>query len=520
MPEEALSMRKIREVLRLSALGLAQHQIARSCSIVQSTVHKYLKLAEAAQIGWPLPENLTDRQLDQLLFGKRPTPPSRRSHPAPDFPAIRKELETHKDLTLELVWREYKQAQPDGYRYSRFCGLYREWCGSQKLTLRQQHNPGEKLFVDYAGSTIPIHDRETGEIHPASLFVAAMGFSSYTFAEATRSQELPCWIASHLHAFEYFDGLPSIVTPDNLKSGVHKACRYDPDLNPTYNDMAAHYGVAVLPARPRKPRDKAVVENAVQVVQRWIVAALRKRTFFGLDELNLAIAELLIALNNKPFRKREGTRASQFAAFDKPALRPLPAECYELGQWRKVKVDLDYHVSPDGHFYSVPYRLTGKQVDIRLTATAIEIFHEGLRVASHARSYVRGRATTLTEHQPKAHQQYLEWTPSRLLNWADSAGPHIAELFRQILATKPHPEVGYRCCLGLVRLGDKYTIARLEPAAARALHFGVYSLARVASILKNHLENQPLPDTAQTATAPPTLEHSNIRGAAYFNSIQ
>jgi transposase len=284
--------------------------------------------------------------------------------------------------------------------------------------------------------------------------------------------------------------------------------------------MAAHYGVAVLPARPRKPRDKAVVENAVQVVQRWIVAALRKRTFFGLDELNLAIAELLIALNNKPFRKREGTRASQFAAFDKPALRSLPTERYELGQWRKAKVDLDYHVSPDGHFYSVPYRLTGKQVDIRVTATAVEIFHEGLRVASHARSYVRGRATTLTEHQPKAHRQYLEWTPSRLLNWADSAGPHTAELFRQILATKPHPEVGYRCCLGLVRLGDKYTIARLEAAAARALHYAAYSLARVESILNHHLENEPLPDTAQTATAPPVLEHSNIRGAAYFNSIQ
>ena len=520
MPEEALSMRKIREVLRLSALGLAQHQIARSCSIVQSTVHKYLKLAEAAQIGWPLPENLTDRQLDQLLFGKRPTPPSRRSHLAPDFPAIRKELEVHKDLTLELVWREYRQAQPEGYRYSRFCELYREWCGAQKLTLRQQHNPGEKLFVDYAGATIPIQNRETGEIHPASLFVAALGYSSYTFAEATWSQALPCWISSHIHAFEYFGGLPSIVTPDNLKSGVHKACRYEPDLNPTYNDMAAHYQVAVLPARPRKPRDKAVVENAVQLVQRWIVAALRKRTFFSLDELNLAIAELLIALNHKPFRKREGTRASQFAAFDKPALRPLPAERYEIGEWRKLKVDLDYHVSFDGHFYSVPYQLTGKQVDIRLTATAIEVFQQGLRVASHARSFLRDRATTLAEHQPKAHRQYLEWTPSRLLNWAGSAGPHTAELFRQILATKPHPEVGYRCCLGLVRLGQKYSIARLEAAAARALHYGAYSLARVESILKHRLESEPLPDSAQATPAPQILEHSNLRGAEYFNSLQ
>ena len=520
MPEKALSMRKIREVLRLSALGLAQHQIARSCSIVQSTVHKYLKLAEAAQIRWPLPEDLTDRQLDELLFGKRPAPPSRRSHPAPDFPAIRKELENDRNLTLELVWREYKQAQPDGYRYSRFCDLYREWCGAQKLTLRQQHNPGEKLFVDYAGATIPIQNRKTGEVHQASIFVAALGYSSYTFAEATWSQELPCWIASHIHAFEYFGGRPSIVTPDNLKSGVHKACRYEPDLNPTYNDMASHYQVAVVPARPRKPRDKAVVENAVQVVQRWIVAALRNRTFFGLDELNLAIAELLIALNNKPFRKREGTRASQFAAFDKPALRPLPAERYEIGEWRKQKVDLDYHVSPDGHFYSGPYQRTGKYVDIRLTATAIEIFHEGLRVASHARSHLADRATTLAEHRPKAHRQFLEWTPLRLLYWADSAGPHTAELFRQILTAKPHPEVGYRCCLGMVRLGEKHTIARLEAAAARALHYGAYSLARIKSILENHLENEPLTGSTASAPALHILEHANIRGAAYFNFIQ
>jgi transposase len=516
LPEKALSMRKIREVLRLSALGLAQHQIARSCSIVQSTVHKYLKLAEAAQIRWPLPENLTDRQLDELLFGQRPEPTSRRIHPAPDFAAIHKDLETHKDLTLELAWREYKQAHPEGYRYSRFCDLYREWCGSRKLTLRQQHSPGEKLFVDYAGCTIPIHNRETGEIHQAAIFVAAFGFSSYTFAEATWSQDLSCWISSHIRAFEYFGGLPAIVTPDNAKTGVTKPCRYEPDLNPTYNDMATFYNVAVIPARPRKPRDKAVVENAVQVVQRWIVAALRKRTFFSLQELNLAIAELLIRLNNKPFRKREGTRASQFAACDKPALRPLPAERYELGEWRKLKVDLDYHVPAGGHFYSVPYRLVGQQVEIRLTASAVEVFHEGLRVASHARSFIPDRATTLSEHQPKAHRQYLEWTPSRLLGWAAGAGPCTAELFRRILAAKPHPEAGYRCCLGLVRLGEKHSLTRLEAAAARALHFGAYSFSSVESILNHHLESQPLPP--QTLSPPPALLHSNIRGAAYFDS--
>jgi transposase len=520
LPEKALSMRKVREILRLSALGLAQHQIARSCSIVQSTVHKYLKLAEAAQLGWPLPENLSDRQLDELLFGQRPAPPSRRIHPTPDFTAIHKELETHKDLTLELIWEEYKQTQPDGcYRYSRFCDLYREWCRAQKLTLRQQHAPGERLFVDYAGATIPIHNRQTGEVHQAALFVAAMGFSSYTFAEVTWSQDLACWIGSHIRAFEYFGGLPSIVTPDNPKTGVTKACRYEPDLNPTYNDMATYYNVAVLPARPRKPRDKAVVENAVQVVQRWIVAALRKRTFFSLEEANQAAAELLVRLNNKPFRKREGTRASQFAAFDKPALRPLPAERYEVGQWHQLKVDLDYHVTAGGHFYSVPYRLVGQTVAVRLTASAVEVFHEGLRVASHARNFAADRTTTTTlaEHQPKSHRQYLEWTPSRLLAWADAAGPNTAELFRQILATKPHPEVGYRSCLGLVRLGEKHSTARLEAAAARALYFGAYSFASVESILNHHLEDQPLPLAATQFPPPTAMLHANIRGAAYFD---
>jgi transposase len=413
------------------------------------------------------------------------------------------------------LWQEYKQGNASGYRYSRFCDLYREWARAQNLTLRQQHQPGERMFVDYAGAGIPIHNRDTGEIHQATIFVAALGVSSYTFAEATWSQELPCWIGSHIRALEYFGGLPMLVVPDNLKTGVTKACRYEPDLNPTYSEMAAHYGVAVLPARPRKPRDKAKAENAVQVVQRWIVAALRKHTFFSLGEVNQAIRELLVRLNHKPFRKREGTRASLYAALDQPALRPLPAERYEIGQWRKLKVELDYHVPAEGHFYSVPYQLAGQQVDIRLTAATVEIFHRGLRVASHARSFVADQATTIAEHRPKAHQQYLEWTPSRLLSWADAAGPNTAELFRQILAAKPHPEMGYRSCLGLVRLAGKHTSERLEAAAARALHFRAYSLHSVQSILDHHLENQPLP---VSETPPSAMLHDNIRGAAYFDS--
>jgi len=512
-------MRKIREVLRLSALGLNQHQIASSCSIVQSTVHKYLKLAEAAQVSWPLPEDLDNHKLDQLLFGKRTAPPSRRIHPPPDFAAIHKDLEGHKDLTLELLWQEYKEADPGGYRYSRFCDLYREWSRNQSFTLRQEHNPGEKLFVDYAGATIPIHDRQTGAIHETAIFVAALGFSSYAFAEATWSRDLPCWIGSHMRAFEYLGGLPRLVVPDNPKTGVTRACRYEPDLNPTYSDMAAHYGVAVLPARPRKARDKAKVENAVQLVQRWIVAALRKRTFFSLPELNQSIGELLAVLNAKPFRKREGTRAGLFAAFDKPALRPLPAERFEMGVWRKVKVELDYHVPAEGHFYSVPYQLVGQKVDLRLTPATVEIFHDGLRMASHARSFAPTPSLiTIPEHRPKAHQRYLEWTPSRLLSWAEATGPNTAQLFQQILAAKPHPEMGYRACLGLVRLGGKHGLERLEAAAARALHFGAYSIASIESILRHRLEGEPLPGVAANSQ-PAIAVHANIRGAAYFEAI-
>ena len=512
-------MRKIREVLRLAAMGLAQHQIAASCSIVQSTVHKYLKLAEAAKIAWPLPADLNDRKLDELLFGRRCSPPSRRIHPPLDFATIGKELQNNKNVTLELLWQEYKTAEPDGYGYSRFCDLYRQWRRTQDFTLRQQHNPGEKLFVDYAGATVPIHNRDTGEVHQAAVFVATLGFSNYTFAEATWSQQSACWIGSHIRAFEFFGGLPRVVVPDNTKTGVTKACRYEPDLNPTYNDLAAHYGVAVMPARPRKPRDKAKVENAVQVVQRWIVAALRKRKFFSLAEVNEAIAELLTRLNDRPFRKREGTRASLFVAFDKPALQPLPAERFEIGHWRNLKVELDYHVLADGHFYSVPHQLVGQQVDIRTTAATVEIFHDGLRVASHARSLASQPANiTLPEHRPKAHQQYLEWTPSRLLSWAEAAGPHIAGLFRHILATKPHPEMGYRTCLGLMRLSGKYSVERLEAAAARALHFHAYSLASVESILHHHLETQPIPETVGIPSA--IVVHDNIRGATYFDSLQ
>ena len=367
-------------------------------------------------------------------------------------------------MTLQLIWEEYRDANQDGYGYSRFCELYQCWRRKLDVVLRQEHKAGEKAFVDWAGATMPIYDRDTGKVWQASLFVAALGASSYTWAEATRDQQMESWLLAHMHALEYWGGVPLLVVPDNTRTGVSKACRYDPDVNPTYRNLAAHYGFGVLPARPYKPRDKAVVEVAVQVAQRWIVAALRHRKFFSLADANQAIGELLHRLNHRPFRKRDGSRASVFEALDKPALQPLPSERFEISEWSRARVNIDYHVAFDGNFYSVPYNLVHEVVEIRSTAATVEILHNSGRVASHVRSRGRGKAVTNHEHRPKSHQAHLEWPPSRMVQWAEKIGPHTARLFEKILADQPHPEMGYRGCLGIIRLAEKYSHERMEAA--------------------------------------------------------
>ena len=384
-------MRRIKEVLRLRyELGLGQRQIARSCSIGQSTVFDYLKRAEAAGLRWPLPDDWDDERLERSLFayGQHEQPSLQR--PQPDFESIHEQLKRHSNLTLALLWEEYRQARPDGYRYSRFCELYQRWRRKQEVVLRQEHKAGEKLFVDWAGDTIPIHDPRGGPMQQAHLFVAVMGASSYSYAEATPDEQLASWIGAHVRAFEFYQGTPKLVVPDNARTGVTKACRYDPDLNPTYQEMAMHYGIGVVPARPYKPRDKAKVESGVQLAERWIIAALRHRKFFSIEELNQAIRELRDRINQRPFRKREGCRASQFVALDKPALNPLPAEPFDLSQWSRARVNIDYHIAFDTNYYSVPYNLVHEVVEVRSTPTTIEIFHKGQRVTSHLRA--RGHA--------------------------------------------------------------------------------------------------------------------------------
>jgi transposase len=507
-------VRNTKELLRLHFLGLKQHQIARSCAIAQSTVSAYLKAAEAAGIRWPDIADWEDARIEQALFPSPAASPPRPQHPPPDFAAIHRELQSNRHVTLQLLWQEYRETNPEGYRYSRFCELYSRWRNRQDVVLRQQHRAGEKLFVDYAGDTIPVHDGGGAEPRQAAVFVAVLGASSYTYAEATWTQSLPDWIGAHIRTFEFMNGVPEIVVPDNLKSGVTKPCLYEPQLNRTYQEMAAHYGVAVVPARPRKPRDKAKAECGVLLVERWIMAALRKHRFHSLTELNQAIAGLVERLNNRPFRKREGTRTTQFEALDKPALQPLPAERYEFGQWRTARVNIDYHIEVERHYYSVPYQLTGQEVEVRASAATVEIFHRGVRVASHPRSTTPHQATTTADHRPKAHQRHLEWTPSRLVEWAQTVGPATAELFENIMAAKPHPEMGYRSCLGVMRLGKQHSPERLEAACRRAVALRACSYQSVKSILARGLDRLPVQTPAVERRS---VDHPNIRGAGYFD---
>lgn len=503
-------MRKIRDVLRLRlGEGLSLRQTALSLSMPLTTVAECVKRARAAGISWPL--ELDDDALERLLFHV-PTP-TRAAHLEPDFALVQRELR-QKGVTLQLLWLEYRETHHDGYGYSQFCHLYRTWRRQRDVVMRQDHKAGEKLFVDFPGLTIPIYDeRDLTLSYRAELFVAVLGASNYLFAEALRSQALEHWVGAHVSAFEFFGGCPEIVVPDNLRSGVTKANRYEPDLNATYQEMATHYGVAIIPARPYKPRDKAKVEVGVQVVERWIIAALRKRRFTSLSQLNETILDLVEAVNQKPFKKLEGSRSSHFAEIDFPALRPLPEERYEFALWRGAKVNIDYHVEVERHYYSVPYQLAGQVVEVRLTSSTVEVFFKHQRVASHLRNYQKGRHATESAHMPDSHRRYLEWSPSRIVAWAQKNGPETAAFVDALMASRPHPEQGFRSALGIMRLAKKYGPARVEAACERALHVKSFSYKSVASILQHGLDQQPL-RTGITRAHP---AHSNIRGPNYYH---
>lgn len=513
MAAQRLSMRKIKEVLRLRAQGLSDRAISRSLKIPRTTVRRYRRRAERARVEWPLPEGLTESALEARLFPPSPAVGGNK-RPAPDWSYVHREM-GRRGVTLQLLWLEYKAEHPEGYQYSRFCDLYREWKGTLDPVLRQEHRAGKKVFVDYAGQTVPVVNPETGEVSEVQVFVGVLGASSFTFAEATWSQSLPDWIGSHVRMVEYFQGVSEMTIPDNLGSGVAKACRYEPDVNPTYQEWATHYGTAVLPTRPRAPRDKAKVEAGVQMAERWILAPLRNHTFFSLAELNREIRRLREELNDRPFQKLDGSRRSLFESLERPALKPLPTERYEYAEWRKARVNIDYHIAVENHFYSVPHRFVRKQVEVRLAASTLEVFHDGQRVAAHARSHRRGGFTTDPSHRPKAHREHLEWPPSRLIRWAEKTGPHTASVITRLLEDKPHPEQGYRPCLGILRLGERYSKERLEAACRRALTIGGISYRSIKSILEHDLDRLPL---EEQATLELPQRHENVRGPEYYST--
>ena len=512
MTTERLLMRQVREILRLKYEQRLPHRaIARACGVGLGTVSEYCRRAHQAGLTWPVPEDWDDGQLEGRLF-QRVGDVVGVPRPRPDMAWIHQELK-RPGVTLLRLWLEYLERQPAGYRYSQFCRHYQRWARTLAPTMRQIHRAGEKVFVDFSGKKPTLIDTATGEITTVELFVGALGASSYVYAEACSSQALASWISAHVRMLEYFQGCPAIFVPDNLRSGVTQACRYEPIINRTYLECAQFYGAAVVPARAGHARDKAVVEANVLVAQRWILAALRHQRFFSLAELNAAIGELLVVLNSRPLKKLGVSRRALFEPLDRPALRPLPATRYELAEWRDATVNIDYHVAVDHHYYSVPYQLVHQRVEVRLSATIVELFLKGRRVASHRRLWSRGQYATDPAHMPHAHRAHAEWTPSRLIAWGETTGSATAALIAAILATKPHPEQGYRACLGIMRLGKAAGAARLEAACARALALEAPSYRTVQNILASGVDRVPAAPPPEPATLP---SHPNIRGRAYY----
>jgi transposase len=506
-----MGMRTVREVLRLGLVcRVGSRDIGRSLRISHFSAQKYLRSAREAGLDWEKIGALSDAALERLVRG---APLRTATKPWPDYAYVHREMKK-KGVTLELLWQEYKETHPDGYQETQFREYYHAFTKTLRLSLRQTHKAGATLFVDYAGHTVPIHDRHTGTVRQAQIFVAVLGASNYTFAEATADQGLESWIGSHVRAFDYFGGVTEKIVSDNLKAGVTSPCRYEPEINRTYADMIAHYGTVVIPARVRHPKDKAKAEAGVQLVERWILAALRTRKFFSLEELNEAIGELLVKLNGKSFQKLPGSRLSVFTDLDQPALKPLPLERYEYARWKKSRVNIDYHIELEGHYYSVPYLLVQQEVTARYTARTVEIFHEEKRVASHSRSCLRGQHTTVHEHMPRSHQEHLSWTPTKMIECAGKIGCKTACVIERILNSRQYPELGYRSCLGILRLARAYSEPRLESACARAVRIGAYTYRSVKSILKNGLDRETLPKISQAVAVP----HQNIRGGDYFNN--
>jgi transposase len=514
MPAERLSMRKIRDVLRMKLeAGMSERAIARSLSLSNGAVNGYLQRARVAGLGWPLPGGLDDARLERLLFPPAPSPvgPAR---PVPDWTVVEKELR-RRGVILALLWEEYRAAHPDGFGYSWFCARYSAFKKRLRPTMRQTYVAGEKVFVDFAGDTIAIVDPATGEVRPMKLFVAVMGASNYVFAQARPSEKIADWIGAHVDLFAFLGGAPKFIVCDNLKAAVTNPDRYEPGLNRSYLELADHYGAAVLPARPYKPRDKAKAEQSVLLAERWVLGRLRNRRFFSAADLNAAIGEHVRDINTRVMKGFDASRTELFMALDKPALKSLPDAPYAFAVWKRCRVAPDYHVEVDGHWYSAPFRLIRELVDVRVADKTVEVFFKGQRVASHMRAPSRRGHTTLPEHMPSAHRRHASWTPARLLARAEKVGPSVAALFEAVMTDRPHPEQGFRTCLGILALTRSYDDARVDAACRRGVLIKARSVASIRSILKNGLDRAFLDESEERDREP--VRHGNIRGGGYFH---
>ncbi|MBS3025623.1 IS21 family transposase [Acidiphilium multivorum] len=507
-----LTMRQIRQMLRLAGDGISAREIGRMLGVARSTIQDNLKRAQEAGLAWPVPAELTDAAIEERLFARSGYKQGVRRRAEPAWDELVCELK-RPGVNLQVLWEEYRDQHPDGYGYSRFCELFREFEARLSPVMRQDHRAGDKVFVDYSGKRIGIVDRASGEVRQAEIFVGVLGASSFTYAEASWTQTLPDWIGAHVRMFRAFGGVPRLIVPDNLKSGVNKPSFYDPEINLSYGRMASHYGVGVLPARPFRPRDKAKVESGVRFAQTYILGRLRRQTFFSLAEANQAIAGMVDRINDYVMRRIGVSRRHLFETIERPALAALPASDYEFAEWGLARVALDYHVEVCGFFYSVPHELIRQQVNTRATERGIEIFHHGKRIAVHQRRYGGRKHGTDIEHMPSAHRRYAEWTPERFRRWGASIGPHTEGLITAILASRPHPEQGFRTCLGILRLFKDLEPARAEAVADRAVAIGAFTYKSLASIVANKLDRS----TAAAGEPQAVITHGNLRGSGYFH---
>lgn len=507
-----------REILRLSAQGISQRSIARSCGCSRNTVARVLSQAQQQKVEWNAVMDLEEGEICNRLF---PSQVPANSRKVPDYEYIHQEM-AKSGVTLSLLWNEYceecRTNNEIAFGYTQFCLYYQQFVLKTKATMHISHKPGEQTEVDWAGQTAAVVDRDTGEIIPAYIFVAVLSCSQYTYVEAFLRQDQECWIAAHINAFQFFGGTTRILTPDNLRTSVDQTSWFTPVINKTYHEMAEHYGIAVIPARVRRPKDKANVEGAVGVISTWILAALRNQKFFFLPDLNQAIRDKLDTFNSNPFQKKTGSRLASFLEEEKHALQPLPVSPYELAFWKIAVVQFNYHITLEKMHYSVPYEFIKHQVDVRMTRQVVEVFFQNHRICSHPRLFGReGQYSTTTEHMPVDHQQYVQWNGERFISWAEKVGPHTVTAIKAILASHKVEQQGYRSCMGLLKLADRYSMARVEAACARALSYTPSpSFKNISTILKSGQDKLNLSEPESAPHNPEKDKYGFTRGADYY----